>query len=168
MSDGPINHSIMPTGSCYGCGAGNEQGLCIDVYHDQEHDRLLGILKPREALAGFPGITHGGAVFTAMDCMASWSGLLLSGGPQAIWVLRSAQVKYHRPPPQDRDIELAAVIPERAVDWQPTVVQIEARDADANLLVSGDFKIVPLPVSRFLEITGLDALPPEWAAWMSE
>ena len=55
-----------------------------------------GEFRPRPEVAGIPGITHGGALYTTMDCMATWAGMALKR-TKALWVLRSATMTYHRP-----------------------------------------------------------------------
>ena len=82
---------------CFGCGQDNPDGLQILISRDPANaERILGEFKAQNHMIGFPGITHGGAIYTALDCMATWSGMVLRG-TKAMWILRSAEIKYHRP-----------------------------------------------------------------------
>lgn len=168
MQDRFLNDELMPNGTCFGCGINNPHGLDIKIYRDQnDPDRILGRFEPTQDMTGFPGITHGGAVYAALDCMATWAAMLLSGGPPALWVLRSAAVTYHRPALQGGAIALSATIPERSGNWDAVTARIAARNAEEELLVNGDFKVIPLSTERFLKLVGLDELPEDWVRLMS-
>src|SRR6185437_7563409 len=139
-----LNDKLLPDNECFGCGFKNPDGLKIRVYRDSDSAaRLLGEFEPTPQMAGFPGITHGGAIFTALDCMATWAGMVLRGGPKAMWVLRSASVKYRQPAFQAAPLRLSAEIEEQADTWDPIVVHVEARDSQDRRLVDGRFTVVP-------------------------
>jgi len=166
VSASPVNDTI-PGNVCFGCGPGNAAGLGIEIFRDPESPgRLLGRFEARPEQAGFPGITHGGALYAALDCMATWSGMLLAD-TRALWVLRSASMRYLRPALAGRPLALSAEIEKAAGAWEPIVVRCEARDADGVLLARGSFDVVPLPPEKFLAITGLSELPEGWARWLA-
>ncbi len=172
MQHDPTEHSVngrlLPAGTCFGCGHGNSSGLGVEIFQDAAEPQVLrGRLSPTPDMAGFPGITHGGAVFTAMDCMASWSGFLLVNGPPAIWVLRNASVTYHAPPSQDGPINLAAELVGKPEPGQAAMVKVAAHGTGDRLVTAGEFKIIPLSEEKFLQITGLGALPPGWREFMA-
>ena len=156
----------MPGNTCFGCGEANDHGLQVAVYREAGARRLRGEFRPRPEIAGIPGITHGGAVYTAMDCMATWSGMALKE-TKALWVLRSAQTTYHRPAREGDPITLTASIDEEGGDWDAMQVRIEAHNSDGALLVEGRFKVIPLAPDRFKELLGLDELPAGWTEWLA-
>lgn len=167
MPDLTLNESLLRECRCFGCGLSNPLGLQLKVFRDPtEPDRIVGRFTPGEALIGFPGITHGGVVFTALDCLATWAGMMLSSGPKALWVLRSAQVTYHRPAREGEPLHLSATIPERARPGASQMVHNEARNEAGDLLVNGRYKIVPLTPEKFMSVLNLDELPRDWAAWL--
>lgn len=152
---------------CFGCGQDNPNGLCISVYRDPEDSkRIQGEFKAQDHMIGFPGITHGGAIYTALDCMATWSGMVLRG-TKALWVLRSAQMKYHRPAMQSEPIALSAKIADEGNDWDAIQVLAEARNQKDELLAEGVFKVIPVPPDKFKAMTGINELPDGWADWLS-
>ena len=153
---------------CFGCGQENPDGLNISVYRDQKDSkRILGEFHAQDNMIGFPGITHGGAIYTALDCMATWSGMVLRG-TRALWVLRSAQMKYHRPAMQSEPISLSAVIQSEGSEWDAIEVLAEARDPNDRLLAEGIFKVIPVPPEKFKAMVGIDELPEGWANWLRD
>jgi acyl-coenzyme A thioesterase PaaI-like protein len=168
MTDKLLSAEVLPENVCFGCGPANANGLGVAVFRDPgDPRRILGKFTPKEYMIGFPGITHGGAVYTALDCMATWSGMVLRK-TKAMWVLRSATMKYHRPAHQGRPIALSAGIEEEEGDpWQAISVRAEARDANGNLLAEGIFKVIPLPLEKFKAMTGIGELPESWAHWLT-
>lgn len=158
----------LPGNVCFGCGQENPEGLNISVYRDPEDtNRILGEFQPEDHMIGFPGITHGGAIYTALDCMATWSGMVLRR-TKALWVLRSATIKYHRPAFQGSSISLEAAIEKQGGEWEAIEVQAAARDPEGNLLTEGSFKVIPMSPERFKSMTGIDELPEGWANWLDE
>ena len=163
MTGPSLSDELLPGNDCFGCGPANPHGLHITVRRDPTNpDRLLGEFHPQQHMTGFPGITHGGAIYTALDCMASWTGMVLRN-TKAIWILRSATMKYHRPAFQGRTLGLSATLHVEGDDlWTAIEVRAEARDAENNLLAEGAFKVIPLPPEKFKAMTGIPELPGNW------
>lgn len=158
-----INKELLPENDCFGCGHKNSAGLKIDVFRDPENkDRLLGKFQTSAATIGFPGITHGGAIYTAMDCLASWVPTVLRREIKAAWVLRSAKIKYLRPAPEGIQISLSGWIIREGKRGEPAVVQVRASHMNGTRLAEGQFKVVPLSMARFKAISGIDPLPEHW------
>jgi acyl-coenzyme A thioesterase PaaI-like protein len=164
-----LSHTLLPGNDCFGCGPMNPHGLNITVRLDPENaNRITGEFTPQNHMIGFPGITHGGVIYTALDCMASWSGMVLRK-TRAIWILRSASMKYHRPAFQGRPMALSAVIASQGDDaWRAIEVHTEARDAENKLLAEGDFKVIPLPPEKFMALTGIATMPQNWMNWLQD
>jgi len=167
MNDPVLNRTLLPANACFGCGLDNPRGLHIEVRRDPEDVSVVrATFVPQATATGFPGVVHGGALFTALDCLGTWTCCLLRPERGALWLLRSAETKYHRPSAPGRALELAGRIAEGGAEWQSVLVHAEARDPDGNLVVECRFKEVPLPVDKFLRVTGLDALPDNWRAFL--
>lgn len=167
MSEQALNERLIADSVCFGCGPSNSQGLKLKVDYDpNDPEKIIGLFLPDASLIGFPGITHGGIVFTALDCIACWSGMMLTKGPKALWLLRSAQVTYHRPAREGEPLYLSATIPNLAEAGRVQTVHNEARNESGDLLVNGQYKIVPLSPKKFMTVLGVKKLPEGWASWL--
>jgi acyl-coenzyme A thioesterase PaaI-like protein len=168
MAENLVSTELLPGNVCFGCGQENPNGLRVAVFRDpRDPKRILGEFDPQVYMIGFPGITHGGAIYTALDCMASWCGMVLRK-TKAMWLLRSATMKYHRPAIQGRPISLSATIEEEDDEWKAIEVRAEARDSEGNLLAEGNFKVIPVPPEKFKSIAGIDELPKNWVKWLGD
>jgi len=169
MTDEVLNRSMLPGNVCFGCGHANPDGLGVEVVRDPgDPERLLGTFQPPEHMIGFPGITHGGAIYTALDCLAAWTPTVLRREVKAIWILRSASMTYRRPARQGRALHLTSRIVSEGRPGQPVEVGAEARDEDGNVLAEGLFKVVPLDAERFVQVAGIDELPDNWRRLLDE
>ncbi|MGH9868149.1 MAG: PaaI family thioesterase [Candidatus Polarisedimenticolia bacterium] len=164
----PLNRELLPDNTCFGCGLENAHGLQVEIQRDPESAaRLVARFTPAERMSGFPNITHGGAIYTVLDCLSTWVATLLGPNRQAAWLLRSAQTTYHRPAPTTRPMTLRGWIREQGGPWDPLLVQAEARGADGELCVEAEFKVVPLSHARFTEIAGIPTLPANWRTFLT-
>lgn len=69
-----LNQALLADNHCFGCRHANPHGLHIEVQHDPaDPQRLAGCFQPTPAMIGFPSITHGGMLYTAMDCLSTWA-----------------------------------------------------------------------------------------------
>lgn len=158
-----INRTFLPGNNCFGCGHDNEHGLQIEVFRDENHqEQLLGHFHPKPHMIGFPGITHGGAIYTALDCLASWTPTVLRSEMKAAWILRSVEIKYLRPAHVAQPLTLSAKIPKIKKDWKPLVVETTVHNETGLLLVEGSFKVVPLTPEKLKTIANMNELPDNW------
>lgn len=75
-----LNRDLLPNNQCFGCGLENPAGLRIEVIRDPGSAvTLRAHFLPSPGVAGFPGITHGGAIYTALDCLSANWRFFLSG-----------------------------------------------------------------------------------------
>lgn len=168
MTENLLVAEVLPGNACFGCGQENANGLRVAIFRDPENPkRILGEFDPQHYMTGFPGITHGGAIYTALDCMATWSGMVLRK-TKAMWILRSATMKYHRPAFQGKPISLSAVIENEGDQWEAIEVRAEARDSQGDLLAEGSFKVIPVSPEKFKAMIGIDKLPEGWARWLGD
>ncbi len=164
----PLGHRLFPGNACFGCGQHNPTSLGLEVRRDPgDPAGVLGSFRPTERTAGFPGIAHGGALYTVLDCLATWTVSLLRPEPAALWLLRSAEMTYHRPAPVDGLLSLRGAILEEGAPWSAVLVSAQARDADGGLVAEGRFKEIPITEERFAQVTGGAALPPAWAEFLA-
>jgi acyl-coenzyme A thioesterase PaaI-like protein len=163
-----LNRDLLPENTCFGCGHDNLHGLRIEIVRDPaSDDRLRARFLPNDDLVGFPGITHGGAIFTALDCLSTWVATLLGPNREAGWILRSAETVFHKPAPVGKPLTLTGSIQEQFGPWDPMTVHTEARDAAGDLCVACDFKVVPLTPEKLTRIAGLEDMPDNWRTFLS-
>lgn len=163
-TDEILNREMLDGNDCFGCGHRNPAGLDIAIRRDAENpERLVGDFTPAAHLTGFPGIVHGGILYTALDCMAAWTPLALRPEAKSVWILRSASVTYRRPAAPEAPIRLYAEIESEDRPGRPIQVRAEARDAEGNPLAEGVFKVVPLSPEKFRKVAGVEKMPENWA-----
>ena len=163
-----LNRDLLPDNRCFGCGLLNPHGLRIEVVSDPDAGPALRArFQPTADMTGFPGLTHGGAIFTALDCLSTWVATLHGPNRSAAWVLRSANVTYLKPAPASEALTLLGRIHEQAGAWDPLLVRGEASRGDGTICVQGEFKVVPLSAEKFTAIAGIDRMPDNWRAFLS-
>ena len=162
-----LNRDLLPDNHCFGCGLLNPHGLRIEVAGPPPDDgRLRAKFHPTADMTGFPGITHGGAIYTALDCLSTWVASVLGPNPKAAWILRSGNVVYHRPARVGEALDLSGSIREQAGAWEPMTVATEARRSDGELCVTAEFKVVPLPPDKLKTIAGIEEIPANWRSFL--
>ena len=166
MTNEILNTDLLPGIVCFGCGHENPNGLKIEIKRDPNNNRFVGIFKPTDRMLGFPGIIHGGAIYTALDCMAFWAPTILRSETKAFWILRSATIRYVRPAHEGKSIQLAAHIEQHGDQWETALVQTEARDENGKLLAEGKFEVLPLPPDKFKKVAGIDEIPKNWSDFL--
>jgi acyl-CoA thioesterase FadM len=155
-----LNDTIVPDATCFGCGTASANGLHARIFRDEaREDGLAGSFEPPAHASGFEGIVHGGAIYTAFDCLASWTVLVLRGERAFAPLLRRGTITYHRPARMGRTMSLASTIAEGGARGQRVVVTTEARDPEGELLADGRFEIVQVDVPKLKAVLGVDALP---------
>jgi acyl-CoA thioesterase FadM len=164
-----LNETLYPDGTCIGCGPRNPHGFHLEVRRDGQHpDRLLGRFEVPLHAGGLPGIAHGGAVYIACDCLASWTQLILRGERRRAPILRSASMAYHRRVHTGQTLWLTGTIVHETAPGEPLTVRTEARDADGVLVAEGEFLVHQLTVPKFKHVVGLNRVPAEWANFLEE
>lgn len=162
-----LNLELLQGNTCFGCGHENPKGLRIEVFKDKDvPTRLLGSFKPTEEMAGFPGVVHGGAIFTVLDCLSTWVAMTAAGQAERIWLLQSAETTYHHPGKTSEKLMLSGEVVERPETGNSMIVYAEARGENGELVASARFREVSVTVERFLEITGQERLPENWASYV--
>jgi len=161
MSSEIVNQTMLPGNICFGCGEHNPDGLGIEIRRAEDGERLVAVFEPTENQIGFPGITHGGIVYAALDCIAAWTPTVFRRDVRAIWILREAKMSYLRPAFLGRPLHLSAEIVDATEPTRQVTVRATALDGDGKLLTEGFFTVVPLIRKRFMRVAGLDEIPVE-------
>lgn len=157
----PINDLYLPGNMCFGCGLANPDGLQVKLFRDPVHqDRIIGSFTPRESLAGFPSIVHGGIQFTALDCVAGWATLVLRAPEGHMPLTTKASMSFRKPVMVGREITLAGEITGETVNGGWTIAT--SISDETGQLSTAEFEYVAVPVDKFHAITGTTDLPHAW------
>lgn len=76
----PIENIFLqfPGYNCVACSPHHAFGFRLKFFHDPERDAVVAPLTPREDMAGYPGILHGGFQAMLMDEVCGWAALHLA------------------------------------------------------------------------------------------
>lgn len=156
-----LNEELLKGNTCFGCGPDNPDGLRIRIFRDSGNaSRLIGTYRPRATQTGFPQIVHGGLQFTALDCMAAWTVLILRQPGKLMPLTKSATTRFLAPACVGPELALSAeIIGEAASPREPLLIRCAIRDTAGVVLTEVDFEYVLLPQERFLKAVGLDTMP---------
>lgn len=156
-----LNEELLKGNTCFGCGPENPDGLRIRIFRDPgSASRLVGTYRPRATQTGFPQIVHGGLQFTALDCLAAWTVLILRNPGKMMPITRSAATRYLKPATVGAELALSSeVMGEAASPRDPLLIRCAIRDTAGVVLTEIDFEYLLLPQERFLKATGLSTMP---------
>jgi acyl-coenzyme A thioesterase PaaI-like protein len=128
---GRVLQNAWPSGSCYGCGPANPQGLHIHSHWSVDGSEIICTFEPKhEFNAGFPNVMYGGLVASLIDCHSIWTAIAWTyrdegrehGSPPSIsYVTGTLTVRYLAPTPLDRPVVLRA----RVTELQPRKALVE-------------------------------------------
>lgn len=119
MAKSKYFQDYMPENVCFGCGINNPDGLQIKSYW--EGDESVCIWHSQPKYHGWEKILNGGILATLIDChcmdtaMAAAyreEGRQLGTDPQYRYATAELRVRYLKPTPNDRPIELRAEVVE--------------------------------------------------------
>jgi acyl-coenzyme A thioesterase PaaI-like protein len=107
----------MSDNHCVGCGPENQHGLRIKSYWVGDLEASCSFQPQPHMAAGPESILNGGIIATLIDCHAvctaiSYATRLAGGdaGQDAMFVTASLSIRYRRPTPIDRPVEVRARI----------------------------------------------------------
>lgn len=111
---------LIPHNHCFGCGPHNERGLRIKSYWDGEEATCTYRPQPHQA-AGPRQYLNGGIIATIIDCHSICSAIAhvyreegrdMGSRPDVWCATGKLEVRYLRPTPIDRPVELRARVVE--------------------------------------------------------
>ena len=132
----------MPGNVCFGCGAENPEGLQIKSYWDGEEGVCVFRSQPR--YHGWEAVINGGILATVVDCHTMCTamadayrreGRVLGSEPVYRYATGTITVRYRKPTPNDRPIEVRARVVE--VNGRRTRLTFEVR-ADGVVTADGE------------------------------
>jgi acyl-coenzyme A thioesterase PaaI-like protein len=155
-----LNEELLKGNNCFGCGPDNPEGLRIRIFRDEANaNRLVGTYRPRDSMAGFPQIVHGGLQFTALDCMAGWAVFVLRAPGRMMPLTKRAATRFLRPARLGGELALSAEITGSGGPREPLLIRTELRDPAGMVLTEVDFEYVLLPQERFMKAAAISVMP---------
>ncbi|MFK7904764.1 MAG: PaaI family thioesterase [Chitinophagales bacterium] len=103
---------------CFGCGKDNHDGLQIDSYW-QENDEIVCVWHSQTKYQGWKGILNGGILASLIDCHCMGAAMAavykaenrnLDSQPVYRYATGTISIRYMRPTPNDKSIELRAKV----------------------------------------------------------
>lgn len=107
----------MPGNICFGCGNENPDGLQIKSYWEGEE--AICIWDSQERYQGWRNITNGGIMATLVDCHCMCTAMAaayraedrdLDSFPEYRYATGTLNIKYLKPTPNDKPLELRATV----------------------------------------------------------
>jgi len=128
---------------CFGCGAGNAQGMHLPFERDDAARKIRGRFSLGEQFQGAPGFIHGGIIATVLDEVMSKVNLFR--GVTA--VTAELSVKYFKPVRVGQQLIVEGF--EIRQDGRNLFYEGEIRDPNGQILASGTGRFVEIDRERF-------------------
>ena len=80
--------------NCFVCEPGNEGGLRLEFFHDDEAGTVVAELELDDRFSGPPNYVHGGVILAVLDEAMAWATIALAG---AFALTRTSSATFHRP-----------------------------------------------------------------------
>jgi hypothetical protein len=151
----PIQH-IWSTGTCYGCGPGNPDGLHLESFWSDDGRFVIARVEmDPKYTAGFPNVMYGGTVASLIDCHSIWTAIAfgyraenrdLGSLPPITYVTGKLTVNYVKPTPLEEPVHLKAWV-EGEVGLKTRVI-CELGPAD-DVTATGDVLAVSIDLGRW-------------------
>ncbi len=107
-----------PTGTCYGCGPANPNGLQLKSSWSNDGRFIIAAYKADLIYnSGMPGVMYGGTIASLIDCHSIWAAMAfgyrsesreMGSEPIFAFVTGELNIKYIKPTPLDKTIHLKA------------------------------------------------------------
>lgn len=82
------------TSNCFVCASGNDAGLGIPFFHDEEAAAVVADFCLDDRFSGAPNYVHGGVALAVMDEAMAWASIALGG---SFALTRSTRARFLRP-----------------------------------------------------------------------
>lgn len=106
----------LPTGTCYGCGSSNPDGLHIKSYWSEDGQFVVATIQPDpKYTSGFRDALYGGIIASLIDCHSNWTAMAFGyraegrepgTQPLIASVTGSLSIKYLKPTPMNTPLFL--------------------------------------------------------------
>ena len=109
----------MPENVCFGCGSSNHEGLQIKSSWENENQEAVCIWNSQEKYHGWANLLNGGIIATLIDCHCMGTAMAeayklenraLDSEPVYRYATGTLNIKYLKPTPNDKPIEIRAKV----------------------------------------------------------
>ncbi|WP_051693870.1 PaaI family thioesterase [Desulfohalovibrio reitneri] len=151
----------FPDCNCFACSPTHEWGFRLRFFHDTDTGEVVSTLDAaKEAMAGFPGVLHGGFQTMLLDEVMFWAALHAS---ERFVVTGSLNVRFRRAVRTGQPIECRA----RADKVGARVVACSGRLLqNGREVAGGEGKFVTPDEKTFRESLGLDEVPESFRRYL--
>ncbi len=136
--------SVVGFPNCYVCGSDNPNGLHVDFRQDGP-DGCRADYTARAEHCGWPGIVHGGLLFTLMDEALAWA--LVYAGLRG--VTARGDVRFCAPAAVGREMIVTAQLGQRRRALVRARAEIRSADADRELIAELEASMYLTDVDRW-------------------
>lgn len=144
---------------CFVCGAANKHGLGVRFF--LAGDQVEGEWVAHEAVEGWPGILHGGAIMALLDDAAAWAMIALAN---ETGFTRSLEAKFVRPVPLGAPVRAVGRVIE--VGDRAGVFQAEVLLPDGQPAASARVEFAFVNEAVLVRMQGGKPLSADLAGWM--
>ncbi len=138
--------SVLNFPNCYVCGADNPNGLHV-VFQADGPERCRARYTARREHEGWPGIVHGGLLFTLMDEALAWA--LAYAGLRG--VTAKGNVRFCVPARVGTELVVTAEVVERRAKLVRARAEVRAADDSRNLVAELDATMYLTDVEQWQE-----------------
>jgi uncharacterized protein (TIGR00369 family) len=138
--------------NCFGCEPGNERGLQIPFFHDDEAGLVFAEFTLGEEFSGAPAYLHGGITMTVLDEAMAWATIAVGG---KFAVTREMRATFDRPVRVGRPYRVEARLTEQTDErFEAEGVVLDGRTRPC---VRATAEFVVLTAKRATEVLGTKA-----------
>jgi uncharacterized protein (TIGR00369 family) len=154
----------FPAYNCFVCSPHHGFGFRLEFFADPGREAVVAPLEPREDMAGYPGILHGGFQAMLLDEVSCWAALHQAG---KIVFTGALEVRFTRPLPTGAPALACARVTHAGSRLVKAEAWIEATTegkTERKAHATGGF-YVPT-AAEFAAVTGANPVPERYLAYL--
>ncbi len=125
---------------CFGCGVENTYGLGL-IFYKVGTGHVLAEYSVPDVYQGYPGIVHGGIVFTMLD--EALGRVTMMGDPTRFTVTAKVEVRFRKPVPTGELLQIHARVEKRR--GRLSFANAELRLADGSIAAEAKGMMAEVP-----------------------
>jgi len=133
--------------NCFGCGPGNNAGLKMEFYTNDERNAVYSWLTVPDHVCGWGNVVHGGIVTTILDEAMGWAAATKL---QTFFLTKTLTTNFYQPISAGQDIFVSGEVAENRNNREADV-KAAIYDISDNLLANATSVISVLPIEVIRE-----------------